>query len=333
MIEHIYHEPDIYRIFVPLPENPLKNLNCYVIASNGETLIIDTGFNRPECKEALFDGIRELNIDLSRTRLFLTHLHSDHCGLAEYFVEKGVPVYMNTIDYDHLKRGMNGGFWNRMEGVYIIGGFPAEELRKQMGSNQAILYAPHHLFPIVAVHGNDLLTVGELTFRCIYTPGHTPGHTCLYLEDEQILFSGDHVLFDITPNIGVWNDVPTSLADYINSLEQIRSLKVRRTFPGHREFNGDLQKRIDVLIAHHHERLLEILTAIADYPNCTAYETAGKISWSARGRAWEDFAPTQKWFALSETLAHLKWLLDHNAIAQTEDGRYHALCSPAAFQF
>lgn len=333
MTEHIYHDPDIYRIFVPLPENPLKNLNCYVISSEGETLIIDTGFNRPECAEALFDGIHKLNIDLSHTRLFLTHVHSDHCGLAEYFADKNVPIYMNPIDYTQLEQGLDGGYWQNMAQIYIDGGYPEDELKKQMTNNQAILFSPHSLFPIIPLNDGDMLTVGKLSFRCIFTPGHTPGHTCLYLENEQILFSGDHILFDITPNIGVWYKIPASLADYINSLKQIRSLKVRRTFPGHREFDGELQERIDVLIEHHHERLLEILTAIADYPNCTAYETAGRISWSSRGRAWEDFAPTQKWFALSETLAHLKWLLDHNDIAQSEDGRYHTLCNPADFKF
>lgn len=43
MVEQLYHTPDIYRIYVPLPDNPLKYLNCYVLVSNGETLIIDTG--------------------------------------------------------------------------------------------------------------------------------------------------------------------------------------------------------------------------------------------------------------------------------------------------
>ena len=53
MVEQLYHNPDIYRIYVPLPDNPLKYLNCYILVSDGETLIIDTGFNRPECKQAL----------------------------------------------------------------------------------------------------------------------------------------------------------------------------------------------------------------------------------------------------------------------------------------
>lgn len=45
MLTKIYENPAVYRVDVPLPDNPLKNLNCYVVQDSGETLIIDTGFN------------------------------------------------------------------------------------------------------------------------------------------------------------------------------------------------------------------------------------------------------------------------------------------------
>ena len=325
MTEQVYQHPNIFRIFVPLPNNPLKNLNSYVICSEGESLVIDTGFNRPECKEALTAGLEELHIDLKHTRLFLTHLHGDHTGLTEYFTGKGITAYMHQIDYDYLRNNLSGSNWPRMEQKFSDEGFPFEEMQKQKSGNQARLYSPHELFPVKTVTDGDLLTVGKVTLRCIHTPGHTPGHVCLYIEDEKILFSGDHVLFDITPNISIWNDVPASLADYMESLRKMHTLEVAHTFPGHREFAGDFHQRIDTLIAHHFERLQEILSAVAAHPNCSAYKTAGRITWSARGRAWEDFSPNQKWFAMGETLAHLKWLLDRQYIMQGENKRYTAL--------
>ena len=57
MLTKVYNEPRIFQIDVPLPDNPLRNLNCYVVQDGGETLIIDTGFNRPECREALLEGL------------------------------------------------------------------------------------------------------------------------------------------------------------------------------------------------------------------------------------------------------------------------------------
>lgn len=77
MVEKAWDVPDIFRIYVSLPDNPLKNLNSYVLRTAEASLIIDTWFNRPECWEALWSGIEELGLDLSRMRLFLTHLYSD----------------------------------------------------------------------------------------------------------------------------------------------------------------------------------------------------------------------------------------------------------------
>ena len=57
MYEKIYSNPDIYKIYVPLPNNPLKNLNSYVVKTENKNLIIDTGFNMPECYEALTEGL------------------------------------------------------------------------------------------------------------------------------------------------------------------------------------------------------------------------------------------------------------------------------------
>ena len=193
MVEQLYHNPDIYRIYVPLPDNPLKYLNCYVLVSDGETLIIDTGFNRPECKQALFDGLDELQVDFAHTKLFLTHLHGDHSGLTEELTSRGVPVFMNAIDYDYLCQELASGGWQAMEQIFLSEGFPMEEIEKQKKGNQARLYSPHHPFPASKVSDNDLLTVGGITLRCIHTPGHTPGQTSVYkgYKQDKIEMRGD----------------------------------------------------------------------------------------------------------------------------------------------
>ena len=98
MVTKINDVPAIFQIYVPLPDNPLKNLNCYVLQSKNEWLIIDTGFNRPECKSALEHGMQELGIDIENTSLFLTHLHSDHTGLVyELTKNKKCTIYMDNF--------------------------------------------------------------------------------------------------------------------------------------------------------------------------------------------------------------------------------------------
>ncbi len=65
MIEEI--SPRLYRVVVPLPDNPLKEINSYILTSNDRNLIIDTGMNRPECRETLEAGLDRIGVDLERT--------------------------------------------------------------------------------------------------------------------------------------------------------------------------------------------------------------------------------------------------------------------------
>ena len=328
MVEQVFDRPRIWRIPVELPQNPLRTLNSYVIQTPEQNLIIDTGFNRPECHASLWAGIEELNLDLGKTALFLTHLHSDHTGLVYDFVQRGVPVYTGRIDHTYFASTVTGTTWSDMEERYRHEGYPAEGLALQAGGNHARLYAPQGVYPATLLEGGEILHVGDVSVQAIHTPGHTPGHMVLYLPKEQLLFSGDHILFDITPNIAVWMGVDDALSDYLSSLEKIRSLPIRKTFPAHRGQAGDVYQRIDALLEHHQHRLAEILDAVETYPGSTAYELAGHISWSARGLGWDQFPPNQKWFAVSETLAHLYYMERRGKIAREAAGEvfvYHII--------
>ena len=85
-----------------------------------------------------------------------------------------------------------------------------------------------------------LLEDGELAdvpgwkLRALHTPGHTPGHLCFVDERSRLLFSGDHVLPRITPNISVQRGDPASpLQSYLESLAQTRDLDVDEVLPAH----------------------------------------------------------------------------------------------------
>ena len=124
MLTKIYENPAVYRVDVPLPDNPLKNLNCYVVQDSGETLIIDTGFNRKECLDALLEGLAELDADWEKTNLFLTHLHADHTGLAPTLMkDKPGKMYMSRVDYAVLEGLMVGEVWKVSDANFIAEGF------------------------------------------------------------------------------------------------------------------------------------------------------------------------------------------------------------------
>lgn len=112
----------------------------------------------------------------------------------------------------------------------------------------------------------DRFSYGGYTFQAILTPGHTPGHMVLWEEAHGILLLGDHVLFDITPNITVWPSYANPLGGYLDSLALVRRLPVRLPLPAHRTVQTGLQERIDEIIAHHSRRCGEVADSALHHP-------------------------------------------------------------------
>lgn len=322
MLELLYEKPEIYRMLIPLPENPLKTLNSYLIKLENRNLLIDTGFNRPECHEALIENLKELNVDMEKTDIFLTHLHSDHTGLINKIAHKNSKVYIGKIDYEYMFENLEGFNWEESEKRFASEGFPYEIIERLRDTNQAKIFAPDGMFESILLEDGYKFNVDKLEFTVILTSGHTPGHTCLYLEKEKLLFSGDHILFDITPNITSWLRVKDSLRNYIESLEKIKKLEITKTFPGHRATSDDVYSRIDEIIEHHKSRLTDTLEVIKEKSakeGLTAYEIASFMKWNMRGKSWTEFPDNQKWFAVGETLSHLDYLFNENKIEKFKD--------------
>lgn len=324
MVAKVLEHPEIWRIQVDLPQNPLKYLNCYVLPHKDHPLIIDTGFNRPECWEDLYGGLKELKVDLSRASLFLTHLHGDHIGLANRLAGLGCTVYMSRTDYEYFGRSLSGNGWHSLELRFLEEGFPERDAAANQANNQAVIYAPDAVFPAVPVEDGDRLSFAGMPFTAIMTPGHTKGHLCLYQEEHQVMFTGDHVLFDITPNITCWLNMADALADYLDSLDKIKRYPVKLALPAHRESSMPMQARVDQIKAHHEVRLRHVMDILRKEPGLSAFEVARRLPWSMRGRVWEDFPATAKWFAMGETLSHIDYLLARNRIERREqEGRRH----------
>lgn len=319
MFEQIYTNPDIYKIPVFLPNNPLKILNSYVVKTDKETLVIDTGFRQPECYEALTQGLKELAVDMDHATLFLTHLHSDHVGLTNDIITEHTRVLMNVHDYNYLKNEHQGDFWPWMEEKFYHEGLSKDLIELQRKVSPARAYAPQYLFRAQTIQDMETFSIGDYMFRCLWTPGHTPGHTCLYMEDLQILFSGDHILFDITPNITMWRNVTDSLGDYLDSLDKIEKININLCLPGHRNNDMDVYERIRQIKEHHANRIAQTLSIIRNEPGLNACEIGARMTWAMRGKNWDEFPIQQKWFAIGETISHLDYLIQRGKICRHTD--------------
>ncbi|MBS7623414.1 MBL fold metallo-hydrolase [Candidatus Bathyarchaeota archaeon] len=315
--------PDLYRTEIPLPKSPLKWLNSYIVKGRDRCLIIDTGFNREECRNEMNANLQKLGVDLNKTDIYVTHLHVDHIGLAGTLATEDSRVYFNEIEARQVSmmRSDWTGHWQKLLDVYVANGFPADSLRLSMESHPAVRYGLKRDVDFSVVRDGDAVEVGDFHFQCLSTPGHSPGHMCLYEPNRKILVSGDHILFDITPNINYWLEMDDPLNDYLTSLERVKALDVRVVLPGHRRLMHNLHERIKQLQEHHRDRLNEVLTALKGGAK-SAFQTAPYITWDINAKSWEEFPPAQKWFAFGETLAHLRFLENKGEItSQVQDGR------------
>jgi len=141
--------------------NPFGS-NCYIIGSEStkEGMIIDPGMLAEEILKQVED------IGLKIKVIVLTHAHMDHTGaLAEVHEATGAEVAMHADDVP-LLRGSN-------------------PMTRMMGSSKEPP-APDRL-----LKEGDVIDVGDLHFRVLHTPGHSPGGICLLEKDNEIVFTGD----------------------------------------------------------------------------------------------------------------------------------------------
>jgi glyoxylase-like metal-dependent hydrolase (beta-lactamase superfamily II) len=317
MIEEIL--PNLYRSEIPLPENPLKWLNAYIIRGGDRFLIVDTGFNRQECLNAMNSTLQKLNVDLNKTDFFITHFHSDHMGLLDTLASENSKVYFNQVEAQLIKGFLpGGGYWQKILDVYIANGFVAEDARIAMKSHPGRKYSPKRRIDFTIVNDGDRIDIGDFHFRCLATPGHSPGHTCLYEEKRKLLVAGDHILFDITPNISYGLNMEDALKNYLDNLHKVDLLDVDFVLTGHRRLVHDLHRRVSELQTHHCNRLNDVLLALAEGGK-NVYQIAPHIRWEISPRSWEEFPITQKWFAFGETLAHVKHLEDQGKVRRRDE--------------
>lgn len=308
--------PNIYLQEIPLPNNPLRALNCYIIVGQERNLIIDTGFNLPECKAALWKGIEESGIDLSKTALLVTHAHVDHAGLAGDLKRQGVQVFIGAIDGKIMNDYASISFWNIIDGSIKSFGLGVDGI--SVDSLPDFKFNPHEQIGFSYLNEGDEIDLGNYTFQVIDIPGHSPGHIGLYEKKHKLFFCGDHILAKITPNIGYWGEEHGDvLGTYLNSLKKVYNYDITLLFSAHRDLIKDHRVRISELLEHHKVRMGEIIGILSDGKK-TVRDVAREMQWDLKYDTWEQFPAAQKWFASGEAMSHLVHLVDLDKVKQTE---------------
>ncbi len=305
---------NIYQVEVRLPDSPLKILNSYVIKDGKKGLIIDSGFNREESKIDFLSALDSLDIDLDQSFLVLTHLHSDHVGLAHLFQDKDRPIYASPLDGHMINFYTKKENWQDILDQRKLFGMDENEVKLE--NHPGYVFGLKKAIDFIVLKDGEKITFGDYEFDILILPGHTPGHLALYDPKEKIFFGGDLVLDPITPNITFWGfEYGDMLAHYLDSLDKIHDLDIRYIFPAHRKIIDNPKERTREIQDHHKRRNLEILAALGE-ESLTVEEISSKISWRIKENNYYNFPPSQKWFATGETMAHLDYLTKEGLVEQ-----------------
>ncbi len=314
-------KPDIYQFNIPLRNNPLRSLNAYIIKGE-ESLMIDSGFDTDENMDIVLAALKELKIAPESLRLFLTHLHSDHTGLASRLEDIGVQVYMGRVDAAILEESLleESPYWKELEVDALMQGLEEDQLR--ISDHPGYVYRPKLMPSIRLTDDGDEFRAGAYRFIVKEFPGHTPGLQALYEPEHGFLFSGDHILETITPNITYWGEnFGDALGKYLVNLKKVKEMPLTQVFSSHRQLPIDHLQRIEEIEEHHAHRLGEAIDILTKNGRSTVRDVTRRLHWDIRARDWNDFPKSQKWFAAGEAHAHLVHLTKLGKVKQSkEDG-------------
>jgi glyoxylase-like metal-dependent hydrolase (beta-lactamase superfamily II) len=287
----------VARLTLPLPTGP-RHVHCYVV----DGTLFDTGLG---LSDAPWD---ELDVE----RIAITHFHPDHVGGAEAAAAAtGAPVYQGALDYAQCTHVWGSGDWpERMAAWFRLHGVPAAIADELIASGHAFApFVRYALDPGLLYGGSELAG-----WQVVELPGHADGH--LGFLRDGVLIGGDHLLATISPAVGLYPESrPDPLGDYLSSLALTIELAPRVVYPGHGEPIDDPAARARALLAHHRKRLDDTAAALGgDRRPRSAYE----VSLALFGA---DLAPTQRRFAVAETLSHLERLVREERALRDGRGR------------
>lgn len=296
----------VTRLTVSEPgDEVVSRVHCYLIEkSDRKYVLVDSGW--ANSSSDLMGAIRdEFGEGVAIERLVITHLHPDHFGGSKAVIGS----YSSKMSY-HKEETLHWSYYNALKkgltGSIGLLGAPRDVLE----SARARIMASRALLPEPDSYLADGATIKDRSgfWRIVHTPGHTPGHVCLYRPRDGTLISGDHILAGETPNVAFY-PVPgySALQSYLASLAKVKKLSPKTVLPAHGEVIGDVTARIKVLSAHHRERLFEVLDGLRDGARSVT-EVTSSVRWS-RG-SFESLGRFNRWLAILETISHLEFLVE-----------------------
>ncbi len=321
---------------IPSPTGfSVGDINSYVILppeGSEQLVLIDTGVGSQTAWDALQAGLGQFGYRVEDIRLLLlTHGHTDHFGQATRIREvSGCEVWGHEAIDMTVSRYLPSAEDEARERVFL----------RRLGLDDALydkayayrsyiadVYTPCEPDRLLA--DGDRIAVEDFELETIHTPGHCPEEVVYWQPDSRQMFSGDHLLPDITPvcllHIPATPDgVRThALTQYYQSADKILPLDVRTVYPSHGDVFRDHRELIAGYKLSTDRRLLKIARILEQHGALTPLEVGQYLF----PKAWE----AQLYAVISEVMGHLDMLLDYAMVETEERGellRYRLLRVP-----
>jgi glyoxylase-like metal-dependent hydrolase (beta-lactamase superfamily II) len=282
---------------IPTPF-PVGDVNTYYLPGKVPSLV-DPGPKTDAAWRALSKRLEHLRIE----RVYFTHYHVDHSGLASRLQqEHGVEVAAHRIDAEVLRHwGEHGAERQRDYGEGLRRAGVPDEHREHMryGGLKIEGYADTCDVDTLLEDG-DRIELGDRTFEAIHAPGHTAGSCLLRSDDASATFSGDTLLERITPNaVSVRASERGALPDYLSTLRRLQGQELGVVLPGHGALFANAPDVIRQALRHAEVRQDRIARLVAEQEG---------TAWNVARRLFLKLPDDQLFLAVSETLGHLEFL-------------------------
>lgn len=222
--------PLVRRVLAPNPGPfTFKGTNTYIIG-HGEVAVIDPGPAIDSHLEAICAAVTGETV----THILVTHTHIDHSPLAAPLKAR---TGAKTVGFSRHGSGKRD-----------------DRVRVEEGGDTDFV-------PDIAGADGTRMTGPGWTLACVHTPGHTSNHLCFALEEENALFTGDHVMSWSTSVV-----VPPDgdMAQYMASLDKVLARDAAVLWPAHGGAVRQPRPFLEAFIAHRDDREKEITACIAD---------------------------------------------------------------------
>jgi glyoxylase-like metal-dependent hydrolase (beta-lactamase superfamily II) len=241
-------------------------------------------------------------------RVVCTHYHPDHVGLAGWLVDRwGSELWCTEREWLYARvysletrAAAEAAAARFYRGAGVSDDAMAPLLERASSYKELVAPVPP---TYRRVRDGAELRVGGATWRALVGRGHSPEHLCLYAPERGLLVSGDQVLPTISPNVSVAPSEPDAdpVAEFLDTLAKLRAVPDHvLALPSHgRPFAG-VRRRADELVAHHRQRLEDVLAA------CAEPRTGWEVALHMFRR---ELDPHQMTFAVGEGIAHLNHLV------------------------